>query len=225
MSLKADARSLAVRTKLRQGSFNCLDCVDLNANEHGEHPVHAHARASAVRDDAGGCVRLQAWDRAGAHGVRRRGGAHVRDPVPHVRVRVGVIQPGAAPRQPAYTPNYPNPEAVTAALEGILGGTASAATPSVTAAVTEAVVTPASGHTNLHQRPQTRATVAITEARARVRGQGQNEGGEEKKGDGRFARAQISPSKAQLRRVSLRSITHRALRVNRGFRSGDEIDP
>jgi hypothetical protein len=44
----------------------------------------------------------------------------------------------------AYTPNYQNPDA---ALEGILGGTASAETPStstVTAVVTEAVVTPAS---------------------------------------------------------------------------------
>ena len=57
-----------------------------------------------------------------------------------------------------YTPNYQNPDA---ALEGILGGAASAETPStstVTAAVTEAVVTPASWHTNLRQRPQTRAT-------------------------------------------------------------------
>ena len=91
-------------------------------------------------------------------------------------VAYGLPVEAAAPRQPAYTPNYQNPDAVTAALEGILGGTASAVTPSVTAAVTEAVVTPASRH-NLRQRPQTRATVAITEARARVRGQGQNEGG------------------------------------------------
>jgi hypothetical protein len=97
-------------------------------------------------------------------------------------VAYGLPVEAAAPRQPAYTPNYQNPDAVTAALEGILGGTASAATPSVTAAVTEAVVTPASLH-NLRQRPQTRATVAITEARAtRVRGQGQNEGGGEMQG-------------------------------------------
>jgi hypothetical protein len=96
-------------------------------------------------------------------------------------VAYGLPVEAAAPRQPAYTPNYQNPDAVTAALEGILGGTASAETPStstVTATVTEAVVTPASRH-NLRQRPQTRATVAITEARARVRGQGQNEGGGE----------------------------------------------
>ena len=92
-------------------------------------------------------------------------------------VAYGLPVEAAAPRQPAYTQNYQNPDAVTAALEGILGETASAETPStstVTAAVTEAAITPVS---RLLQRPQTRATVEITEARARVRGQGQNEGG------------------------------------------------
>ena len=64
-------------------------------------------------------------------------------------VAYGLPVEAAAPRQQAYKPNYQNPDAVTAALEGLLGGTASAETPStttVTAAVTEAVVTPASGH-------------------------------------------------------------------------------
>jgi hypothetical protein len=90
-------------------------------------------------------------------------------------VAYGLPVEAAAPCQPAYTPNYQNLDAVAAALEGILGGAASAETPStstVTAAVTEAVITPASRHTNLRQRPQTRATVAITEARERVCGQG-----------------------------------------------------
>ena len=59
----------------------------------------------------------------------------------------GLPVEAAAPRQPVYMPNYQNPDAVTAALEGILGGTASAETPStstVTTAVTKAVVTPVS---------------------------------------------------------------------------------
>jgi hypothetical protein len=93
----------------------------------------------------------------------------------------GLPVEAAAPRQPAYVPNYQNVSAVTAALEGMLGGTACAATPSTstdTAAVTHATDTPASRHTNLRQGPQIRrATAAITEVcESRVCGQGRIEG-------------------------------------------------
>ena len=65
----------------------------------------------------------------------------------------GLQVEAAAPHQPAYRPNYKNLDAVTAVLEGMLGGTADASTSTNTTTATEAIQTRTSRCTGLNKRP------------------------------------------------------------------------